>query len=316
MLLTWNAVFSTALFLWSAKPALAANDRVILHLRNGDRLAGSVVSEGTNTVVFTTDWNSALTVPLSAIARRENSLAATLTLPAKPKPATAPAATANKFKGSIRLGMDFLQGRRSRQLYYGRTKLEFEHPYQRNPAKHFRTTLDFTTDYGETDGRRSANRMDGGLKADFDTGEQLYLYSLAAGGYDEIRKVDVRYELGSGVGYHLITRPTLKFDAEAGLNYQVQQRDRSRDVDDFNWRFAQRLNWKIAPRFTITENAEFSPRVTDPTIFDARLEANLAYALTDSLSLNVSVLDLYDTQPATDVDRNELQIRSSVGVTF
>jgi hypothetical protein len=158
--------------------------------------------------------------------------------------------------------------------------------------------------------------MDGGLKADWDTGERVYVYNLAAGGYDEIRKVDLRYEVGPGVGYHLFRQPTLKLDVEVGFNYQAQQRVGSADVQDFNWRLGERLVWKLAPRFTISENAELSPRVTDPEVFDARLEANLAYSLTDSLSLNFSILDLYDTQPAKEVNRNEFQLRSSVGVAF
>jgi hypothetical protein len=36
----------------------------------------------------------------------------------------------------------------------------------------------------------------------------------------------------------------------------------------------------------------------------------------DNFSLNLSLLDVYDTDPAPKVNRNELQIRSSIGITF
>ena len=296
--------------------ALAVTDQTILHLRNGDRVAGSILREDTNAVVLVTEWMPELIVPTRAIVRREKPAPVAAKPPQKPPNQAKTTQSEDKFKGNARLGLDFLNGRRNRQFYYGRFKLEYEHPYVSNPQKSFRTALDYTADFGETDGRRSANRMDGGLKADWDTGERVYVYNLAAGGYDEIRKVDLRYEVGPGVGYHLFRQPTLKLDVEVGFNYQAQQRVGSADVQDFNWRLGERLVWKLAPRFTISENAELSPRVTDPEVFDARLEANLAYSLTDSLSLNFSILDLYDTQPAKEVNRNEFQLRSSVGVAF
>ena len=50
--------------------------------------------------------------------------------------------------------------------------------------------------------------------------------------------------------------------------------------------------------------------------YRARLESTLSLALWRSLSLNLPLLDLYDTAPAQGVNRNELQIRSTLGITF
>jgi hypothetical protein len=47
-----------------------------------------------------------------------------------------------------------------------------------------------------------------------------------------------------------------------------------------------------------------------------RFETTLSYELWKNLSLNWTVLDLYDSEPAAGVERNELQIRSSLGVKF
>src|SRR5215468_9279376 len=52
-------------------PSLLRADTIILHLKNGDRLAGTIVSEDTNRVVIATSWIKELAVPLSAIDRRE-----------------------------------------------------------------------------------------------------------------------------------------------------------------------------------------------------------------------------------------------------
>jgi hypothetical protein len=46
------------------------------------------------------------------------------------------------------------------------------------------------------------------------------------------------------------------------------------------------------------------------------MESTLRYPVSNHLSLNLNVVDLYDTQPAAGVDRNDLQIRSTIGVNF
>jgi hypothetical protein len=56
--------------------------------------------------------------------------------------------------------------------------------------------------------------------------------------------------------------------------------------------------------------------VENPGEFRARLDSTLSFGLWQKLSLNFSVLDLYDTNPAQGVDNNEVQIRSSLGITF
>src|SRR5689334_19011112 len=43
----------------------------ILHLKNGDRIAGTIVSENTNHVVITTSWIKELSIPISQIDKRE-----------------------------------------------------------------------------------------------------------------------------------------------------------------------------------------------------------------------------------------------------
>ena len=42
----------------------------------------------------------------------------------------------------------------------------------------------------------------------------------------------------------------------------------------------------------------------------------MSYKLIENLSLNLSLLDQYDTDPAPKVGQNELQIRSTIGITF
>jgi hypothetical protein len=324
-------------------------ETIVLHLKNGDRLAGTIISEDTNRVLITTSWTKELAVPLDQIVSRESlaaeqshtnavakivtpvtetrepgppptnvvqaakstNLLATAALPTAVKPARP-----KRWKGEAKVGADFIFNANNQQIYYGRFKLSYERPYASNPKKFFRNIFDYSVDYGRTEGVTSANQMNGSDKTDFDLRKRWYVYNLGGAGYDKIRKIDLHYEEGPGLGYHLLTLTNFVLDVEAGANYQVQDRSDNTSSEKFFYRLAELVTWKLHKRLTLTEKAEYFPQVEDVGQFRARLEANLSYGIWANLSLNVSLLDLYDTQPAHDVPRNDLQVRSSIGITF
>ena len=71
-----------------------------------------------------------------------------------------------------------------------------------------------------------------------------------------------------------------------------------------------------APRVTFVEKFEFYPSLENIDDFRFRLESTLSMGLVQNLSLNFSILDIFDTKPASNVDRNELVVRSSLGLSF
>jgi putative salt-induced outer membrane protein YdiY len=158
--------------------------------------------------------------------------------------------------------------------------------------------------------------MSGSMKTDFDLTGRWYLYNLGIVGYDEFRKIDFGYEIGPGIGYHVLARPKFVLDAETGLNYQYQDRTDDEDVEALYLRFAENITWKIAQRVTFTEKFEFYPSLERIEDFRFRFESTLSVGIVQNLSLNFSVLDIFDTKPARTVDRNELLVRSSVGLSF
>jgi hypothetical protein len=337
-----------ACVLWAA---WAGAQDVILHLRNGDRIAGHVLSEDATNVVLTTSWAAHLTVPVSAIERRETlspsggqtnaapapatsaaPIPATNAAPATASPpapkasqsASAPAektpATAAKppkrWKAQVSLGTDLQFGARDRELFYGRAKLTYELPYAKNPRRFFRSIADYSVDYGRVDGTKSTDRMYGSLKTDFDVGERVFVYNLVGAGYDSVRKIDLQYEVGPGGGYRLFNRPNFAMNLEAGANYQAQERADSPSVRKVYARLAEDVTWKIHPRVTWIEKAEWFPSIEDPGQFRIRFESTLSLGLWQNLALKLTVLDLYDTQPARGVNPNEVLVRSSLELTF
>ena len=359
---------------------------ILLHLRNGDRLSGSLIAEEAASLTISNSILGKVAVPLAQIEKRESltnaavavqaittitnvvvaspalalppvaekrlvelqtayvtgqisseeyhrqrskmitetAVAASNAVPVavqagKPvpaaaaimKPSSAPAKPARPkvWSGDVSIGLDMAFSEKSRDLYSGRLKLS----YTKAPV---RNHLDYLFTYGRTDGELSANRMDGLMKSDIDLNPQMYLYSLGAAGYDEIRKIDWRYEVGPGMGYYLIKRSNFVARVEGGFHYQVQNFEGNRQDEEYYHRLAQDSRWNIGTQFTFDQKVEYLPQLTDFHVYKLRVEANVRYWLRSNLSLNFTVIDTYDTVTAEGVGQNDLQLRSSIGVKF
>jgi len=108
----------------------------------------------------------------------------------------------------------------------------------------------------------------------------------------------------------------LVLNAELGVNYQAQYQSDHTQTELFLYRLAENSSWALNGRVSVDEKFEFFPRIEDWLKYRFRFESNLRYALLNNLAFVVTVLDQYDTQPATKVANNDLQLRSSVTVKF
>jgi len=307
--------------------------QVVVLLRNGDRITGELIAQETNRVVVVTSWAGTLSLPLETVGGVQTVSGEKMTLAAAPaplapspspviaaasaKPQSAPPPAAPKrTHTNVQLGSNLVFGGRDSAAVYARLKSTYEKPYTHDPKKFFRAIADYTGDYGETESIRSANRMTASVKTDFDLGPRSYFYNVGSGGYDEIRKIKSHYEFGPGLGSHVIKRPAFEFNLEGGLNYQVQHRSAGDTLESLYLRGGEDATWRFGPRFSLTKKFEFFLDGENVQQFRFRLDTTLSYKLIENLSLNLSLLDMYDTAPAPNVDKNELQIRSSVGITF
>jgi len=313
---------------------------VTLQLKNGDRLTGKVLSEDDERIVLSTPWNVAIFVPKSEVEATVETAPSVPSAVADSKDAPQPAAEAVSpskapapaevstaattppkhpphWKWNLKLGTDFVSGAKDRKAYFGQSALTYTRNYLRDPKQFLRNKLEYRVDYGETDGVISANRMVGANKLDFDIGDGYYGYGALGAGYDRVRKIEFQYEIGPGVGYHLLARKALALDTELGLNYQYREGlNGAPDREVIQARVAQELTWELLPKITLTEQVGLLPFLDELGEYQVRVEGNLGFGIVQHLSLNLSVMNLYDTQPAPGVPNNEFQFRSSLGVAF
>jgi len=316
---------------------------IVLHLKSGDRITGELVSGNEVHLVVRTAWAGSLTIQRDLLERIEPllvaaspaALAVSTNPPASTNPPTpavaikadapasaqaavanAPAKQPDEWKFDIKLGADMIRGERDRDIFFGQAALTYAHPYPHEPKKFFRNRLDYRADYSTVDGGKSANRMSGANKTDFDFFEHAYIYNYFGGGYDEVRRINAQYEVGPGVGYHLLRQPRFAANVETGLTYQHQDRELDGELESIYARFAQDITWKLAPKITLTQRSALLVSLEEVDELQLRLEGNLSFGLVQNVSLNLTAIELYDTRPVAGVSPNEFQLRSAIGLTF
>ncbi len=325
------SVFLWVLFTLSSACGTRAADQVILHLTNGDRLTGTVVSETPNEVLFSAGALGKITIPPSQIKSREKVASSVSTnapavaekavvppasqvpvhvtqVPVKPVPSVRKLGP-KEWNSEIQLGMNLRYSTKDVQEYLVTAKTTYSH-------ERLRETLDYSFIYGETEGLLSANRMTGSSKTDVDLSKRIYVYNLAGGGYDEIRKIDMQYELGPGFGVNVITRTNFIYKSELGFTYQDQFRDDHTDQKTYSARLGELITWKVSDQLVTEGKFEYFPNLQSFGDYRLRLEGVIRYTLMKHISLNLNVIDLYDTLPAGGVSANDLQIRSALGFKF
>jgi putative salt-induced outer membrane protein YdiY len=322
-------------------------DWVSVKLHNGDRLTGQLVSQDTNQVTIATGWSKGFSIPRSEIESVKtippppapgatNAAAGVTNAPAAPPSATraagaksgpAPATNAvpvltaalrptlpqalkdGKIHGTIQVGTDVEIASRSQAVYYGKIKLSYSRDI-------FHNYIEYNASYGITQDVVSDNRMDGALKSDFDLNKRFYVYNLISGGYNQIQLIRSQYEVGPGFGYHVYKARDKVFDVELGADYQVRQLLTQETDRRFFARIAELYAWQVTARVSVDEKVEYFPQTDNPGQYQLRCEGNIHYNLLKHLTLNLSAINIYDTEPAQGAQHNDLQLHSSVGVTF
>lgn len=311
-----------------AAPWLAAAGEITLQLRNGDRLTGELLSESDGRIrlrhpvlgvmrVPSADVTNRITAPVIAATSPPSAAAPGKASPPGGTPVGKPAGTAStptkpaprRWVFDVQAGVDLGFSATDRQLYNARAHVTYAKDRLRN-------SIDTLFTYGRAAGIKSADRVDGLMKTDYEIGGRYFIYDLGGVGRDSIRLIDLRYEIGPGIGYHVIRMDRFKLNAELGANYQVNYFSDDTEKESFFYRVAEDAIWQATPKLAFDQRFEFFPGITDIGKYRLRFEGNMRYSLRSNLYFNLTVLDLYDNDPAHGVSRNDLQLRSSVGVKF
>ena len=316
---------------------------VVVHLQNGDRISGDLVSETTDRVVLKSTFAGEITLPKSEITSRETldapkapappppvakPVAPTNAAPniasAKASPTNAPALVApplwgtgwvrpflTNWHGNVGLGMNLGFGATDRQSFF--VNANAVHNWER-----FVNNVSYNAAYGFVNQVEAANRMDGTVKTDLFVGpkKKVYTYNQFLGGYDEIRQIEMRFEEGVGMGYRVYDRSHMVLNLEAGGQYQRFNYSTQPDRSIWSARLGENLVWKPSDKLQVTQRMQFLPNISDPSEYHARFELIASYPLFRKITISLNVTDEYESKPVHDIDKNDLQITTNINIVF
>lgn len=332
--------------------SLYANDAppMIFHLKNGDRITAiPQIRTETNLVVLTA-FGSTITLPLDQIVSRTTLPLLTETTPAVetpapaevPVPAEAPAPTLapapeaapdaaadaakavkektepvtfvgkffSNFAGEVQVGMDAGYGASDYMNYYGRVKAS--HGFER-----WKSMWDGKLTYGKNKGDLSADKLDTSYRLEYDAiPKKLFVYGEPTGGYDNIREIDYYYTIGGGLGYHILKKDNMALDASAGASFQSYHYAMEDARNDMYIDFGESYTWEIVKDLNFVQKLTFSPKAEDWSVFRMVFEAGVSWAFYKNMTFNFTLIDKYDSHPAKNIDKNDLQLVSSIGLKF
>lgn len=314
----------------------------ILELKNGDRITATIQSQTETNLVATTPFGN-VTIPLEQIVKQTPVVPATEetkatesapakqapaeTKPAETKPAEAPAASekvveekkepqtflgkfVSNLAGEVQVGLNAGYGASDYLNYYGR--VHATHGFDR-----WKNIWDGKLTYGKNKGEVSANKLDTSYRLEFDAiPKKLFLYGEPTGGYDKIRSIDYFYTIGGGIGYHLLNKDTLTLDLSSGASYQSYHYAGEDARNDLYIDFGESFSWEIIKDLKITEKLTFSPQAKEWSTYRVSFEAGASWAFYKNMTFNFTVIDKYDSKPASDVKQNDLQLVTSLGLKF
>lgn len=163
---------------------------------------------------------------------------------------------------------------------------------------------------------RTADRGALSLQGDLFLIEHGYLYGRSEVSYDKIKDIERRLDNGLGAGYEIYRAAAGFLDAELGASYMDTKYEDETKGHGIFLRFAENGEYALTALLALVERVSYQPQVDDFGDYLLNAEAGVKVSLTGSLYLKLSVVDAYDSTPAAGTKRNDVSLRSFLGVTL
>lgn len=172
-----------------------------------------------------------------------------------------------------------------------------------------------TADYASQDSEMITRRYfaSGRYAYNFGDEDRWYNFYMLEGDHDRFANIDWRVTPSTGVGYHWKRKEDFKLQTEAGLGFQhTEFRDGTASRSDPVLVTKASLEKTLVKGAVFGQDFTFWPNLGDLSEYRFKSETTLTSPLTDSISLRLSLLDEYLSNPASGAENNDLRATSSL----
>ena len=182
-----------------------------------------------------------------------------------------------------------------------------------------RITINATSLYSQTttaDNQRIATTaVRAGARYARNLGNRSFAFGFGTFETDELQLLDLRRDLGAGLGYKLVSSPNLRFDAFSGGSFLQESFSGQPRRTAGELLFGQELAFK--PRKTeFTESLTFFPNLTDRGEYRITLDSSAAVSLNSWLGWHTTLSEIYITNPPVGTPGNTFLLTTGLRVKF
>ena len=167
--------------------------------------------------------------------------------------------------------------------------------------------------------KMNAQKWNGSGRYAFNLGSQnkwYNFYKLTAD-HDRFANIDYRLLPTTGLGYWFHDTDSMKLMAEAALGYEYTDfRDATDESEEMLFVSRGFMEKVLLGDSKIRQDVFFYPAVDDFSDYRLHSETVFTNPLSDRLSLSVSFIDDYDSEPSGDIKKNDIRLTTSLTYSF
>ncbi|MFO1476040.1 MAG: DUF481 domain-containing protein [Verrucomicrobiota bacterium] len=173
------------------------------------------------------------------------------------------------------------------------------------------------TSQGTTTVTINANFVGGFVQDNVSFTERLYGYARVDARHDEVADIAYRVPIGVGAGYYVVKTKPSELSFELGPGY-LWQKVGGVASDFATLRIAELFRRELTDRSRLRENVEWLPQIDKFSNYILNASITLEADLTKDKNSNMSLtlLDTYNSEPASGKERNDLKLIAAVGCKF
>ena len=169
--------------------------------------------------------------------------------------------------------------------------------------------------YGKASGVENADSLHGSVQYNQTITERFYGFGNVDALNDGLQDLHYRIMLNPGAGYYFIKDKTTDFVGEVGPG-AVTEKLGGRDENYLSFRLSEHFDQKLSETAKLWEKAEFIPQVDNLSNYIVNSEIGVQTAISKKLSLQVTLDDAYDNEPAAGRKKNDVKLISGIAYTF
>ena len=189
-----------------------------------------------------------------------------------------------------------------------------------------KTTLGGLINYGKnkTGGQNTttANKWAGFGQYDFNLSPRTYAFGRLGLEGDELIDLNLRTALAAGVGYKLIDTKETSFNVFGGAGYTTDKYDVAQTIGGKSGTkfsrsslfLGEESSHQLSPSVSVKQRLELWPGLSGDKAKLAKFTAGVSVAMSSTLSLNVSLIDTYNSKPPAGSKKNDVGFFTGVNV--